>query len=199
MGRSVVITGAAGGLGDRNALASAGAGAPVVLTGPMPSKGAAALEKVLAVHPRAAICDETLELGRLSSAHDFHLGQMWRRHGAAGAAGDDRWFRAAVRSERSQPLRLDGATDADARAGQVSGGRLAQPHRPQPWRIDSLREGTDRAARLCLKAANGLRCRCPRPSRGWPQCLKAPLRLNPSAQTTSTSAARRHRPPPHSA
>ena len=70
-GRLAVITGATGGLGYETALALAGAGARVVLTGRNPIKGAAALESIRAVHPSAAISYETLDLGSLASVHDF--------------------------------------------------------------------------------------------------------------------------------
>lgn len=70
-GRLAVITGATGGLGYETALALAGAGAQLVLTGRNPIKGAAALESIRAVHPSAAISYETLDLGSLASVHDF--------------------------------------------------------------------------------------------------------------------------------
>ncbi len=70
-GRLVVITGATGGLGYQTALALAGAGAQVVLTGRNPEKGAAALENIRAVHPGAAIRYETLDLASLASVQSF--------------------------------------------------------------------------------------------------------------------------------
>jgi len=70
-GRLAVITGATGGLGYQTALALAGAGAQVVLTGRNPAKGAAALERIRAAHPGAAICYETLDLGSLASVRHF--------------------------------------------------------------------------------------------------------------------------------
>jgi len=70
-GRLAVITGATGGLGYETALALAGAGAQVVLTGRNPVKGAAALESIRAAHPGAAISYETLDLGSLASVQDF--------------------------------------------------------------------------------------------------------------------------------
>jgi len=70
-GRLAVITGATGGLGYEAALALAGAGAQVVLTGRNAVKGAVGLEKIRAVHPGATISYETLDLGSLASVQDF--------------------------------------------------------------------------------------------------------------------------------
>ena len=70
-GRLVVITGATGGLGYQSALALAGAGAQVVLTGRNPEKGAAALKNIRASHPGAAIRYETLDLASLASVQSF--------------------------------------------------------------------------------------------------------------------------------
>ncbi len=70
-GRLVVITGATGGLGYQTALALAGAGAQVVLTGRNPEKGAAALKSIRAAHPGAAIRYETLDLASLASVQSF--------------------------------------------------------------------------------------------------------------------------------
>lgn len=70
-GRLAVITGATGGLGYETALALAGAGARVVLTGRNPSKGAAALDRIRAAHPDADIHYDTLDLASLASIQDF--------------------------------------------------------------------------------------------------------------------------------
>jgi NAD(P)-dependent dehydrogenase (short-subunit alcohol dehydrogenase family) len=70
-GRSAVITGATGGLGYETALALAGVGAQVVLTGRNAVKGAAALESIRAACPGAVISYETLDLGSLASIQDF--------------------------------------------------------------------------------------------------------------------------------
>ncbi|PTT93201.1 short chain dehydrogenase [Pelomonas sp. HMWF004] len=70
-GRLAVITGATGGLGYETALALAGAGARVVLTGRNPSKGAAALGRIRAAHPGANIRYDTLDLASLTSIQDF--------------------------------------------------------------------------------------------------------------------------------
>jgi NAD(P)-dependent dehydrogenase (short-subunit alcohol dehydrogenase family) len=80
-GRVAVITGATGGLGYETALALAGAGAQVVLTGRNPAKGAAALEHIRAVHPAADIGYDTLDLGSLASVQDF-AERFKRRHGS---------------------------------------------------------------------------------------------------------------------
>ncbi len=70
-GRLVVITGATGGLGYETALALAGAGARVVLTGRNPAKGATALASIRAAHPRADVRYDMLDLARLDSIQDF--------------------------------------------------------------------------------------------------------------------------------
>jgi NAD(P)-dependent dehydrogenase (short-subunit alcohol dehydrogenase family) len=70
-GKLVVITGATGGLGYETALALAGAGAEVVLTGRNPKKGADALEKIHAIHKNAKISFEQLDLSSLRSVADF--------------------------------------------------------------------------------------------------------------------------------
>jgi len=70
-GRLAVITGATGGLGCETALALAGAGAQLVLTGRNPVKGAAALERIRAVHPAAAVTFAMLDLGNLDSVREF--------------------------------------------------------------------------------------------------------------------------------
>jgi NAD(P)-dependent dehydrogenase (short-subunit alcohol dehydrogenase family) len=80
-GRLAVITGATGGLGYETALALAGAGAQVILTGRNQAKGAVALANIRVVHPAADIRYETLDLGSLASVHEFAEG-FKRRHGA---------------------------------------------------------------------------------------------------------------------
>ena len=70
-GRLAVITGATGGLGNETALALAGAGARVVLTGRNPAKGATALQRIRVVHAGADIRYDTLDLGSLASIQDF--------------------------------------------------------------------------------------------------------------------------------
>jgi NAD(P)-dependent dehydrogenase (short-subunit alcohol dehydrogenase family) len=70
-GRLAVITGATGGLGYQTALALAGAGAQVILTGRNPAKGAAALDAIRAIHPGADISFAALDLGSLASIRDF--------------------------------------------------------------------------------------------------------------------------------
>lgn len=70
-GRFAVITGATGGLGYETALALAGAGAQVVLTGRNQNKGATALASIRATHPSAAVSYEMLDLASLASVKDF--------------------------------------------------------------------------------------------------------------------------------
>ena len=82
-GRLAVITGATGGLGYQTSLALAAAGARVVLTGRNPIKGAAALQRIRALHPSAEISYETLDLGSLASVRDF-AERFKRQHDSLG-------------------------------------------------------------------------------------------------------------------
>jgi NAD(P)-dependent dehydrogenase (short-subunit alcohol dehydrogenase family) len=70
-GRTAVISGATGGLGYETALALAGAGATVVLTGRNDTKGRHAIEKIRSQFPNANISYETLDLASLASVADF--------------------------------------------------------------------------------------------------------------------------------
>jgi len=70
-GKLAVVTGATGGLGYETALALAGKGAEVILTGRSDSKGAAALAAIRAKYPNARITYDTLDLGSLKSVADF--------------------------------------------------------------------------------------------------------------------------------
>jgi NAD(P)-dependent dehydrogenase (short-subunit alcohol dehydrogenase family) len=70
-GRTAIITGATGGLGYETALALAGAGATVVLTGRNDAKGRQALEKVRGQFPNAEISYQALDLASLASVADF--------------------------------------------------------------------------------------------------------------------------------
>lgn len=70
-GKLAVVTGATGGLGYETALALAGAGAEVVLTGRNDAKGSRALEAICARHPEALISYETLDLASLASVARF--------------------------------------------------------------------------------------------------------------------------------
>ena len=69
--RTVVITGATGGLGYETALALAGAGAAVVLTGRNDAKGRDATQRIRGQFPNAEISYETLDLASLASVADF--------------------------------------------------------------------------------------------------------------------------------
>ena len=70
-GRTAVITGATGGLGYETALALAGAGAVVVLTGRSEAKGRLALQAIRDRFPNASISYENLDLAKLASVADF--------------------------------------------------------------------------------------------------------------------------------
>jgi NAD(P)-dependent dehydrogenase (short-subunit alcohol dehydrogenase family) len=70
-GKTAVITGATGGLGYETALALAGAGATVVLTGRNKAKGGLALQNIRSQFPNARISYEDLDLAKLASVADF--------------------------------------------------------------------------------------------------------------------------------
>jgi len=66
-----VITGATGGLGFETALALAGAGAEVILSGRNAVKGQDALRRIRAAHPQARLRFEPMDLANLASVYDF--------------------------------------------------------------------------------------------------------------------------------
>lgn len=70
-GKTAVITGATGGLGYETALALAGAGAMVVLTGRNDAKGRNAIQSIRAQIPDAKVSYETLDLASLASVAEF--------------------------------------------------------------------------------------------------------------------------------
>ncbi|MGH8778249.1 SDR family oxidoreductase [Paraburkholderia sp.] len=70
-GRLVVVTGATGGIGYEAALALAGAGAEVVLTGRDAAKGGVALNRIRVLHPGANVRYEHLDLANLASVRAF--------------------------------------------------------------------------------------------------------------------------------
>jgi NAD(P)-dependent dehydrogenase (short-subunit alcohol dehydrogenase family) len=70
-GKTAVITGATGGLGYETALALAGAGTNVVLTGRNEAKGRDALQNIRSHFPNAAIAYDTLDLANLASVAEF--------------------------------------------------------------------------------------------------------------------------------
>jgi NAD(P)-dependent dehydrogenase (short-subunit alcohol dehydrogenase family) len=70
-GKTAVVTGATGGLGYETALALAGAGAQVVLTGRNDVKGRDALQTIRTQVPNARIVYENLDLASLVSVADF--------------------------------------------------------------------------------------------------------------------------------
>jgi NAD(P)-dependent dehydrogenase (short-subunit alcohol dehydrogenase family) len=80
-GKTAVITGATGGLGYETALALAGAGADVVLTGRNDLKGRHALDRIRARFPSAKVIYETLDLASLASVADF-AGRFATSHAA---------------------------------------------------------------------------------------------------------------------
>jgi NAD(P)-dependent dehydrogenase (short-subunit alcohol dehydrogenase family) len=69
--KTAVITGATGGLGYETALALAGAGAMVVLTGRNEAKGRDALQAIRGKFPSARIAYENLDLANLASVAEF--------------------------------------------------------------------------------------------------------------------------------
>jgi len=70
-GKTAVITGATGGLGYETALALAGAGAVVVLTGRDDAKGRNAIQWIRGLFPNAKVSYETLDLANLASGADL--------------------------------------------------------------------------------------------------------------------------------
>ena len=70
-GKTAVITGATGGLGYETALALAGAGAVVVLTGRNDAKGRNAIQSIRTQFPDAKVSYETLDLASLASVAEF--------------------------------------------------------------------------------------------------------------------------------
>lgn len=70
-GKLAVVTGATGGLGFETAMALAGAGAEVVLTGRNDANGSAAIERICERHPDAIISYEHLDLASLDSIATF--------------------------------------------------------------------------------------------------------------------------------
>jgi NAD(P)-dependent dehydrogenase (short-subunit alcohol dehydrogenase family) len=80
-GKTAVITGATGGLGYETALALAGAGADVVVTGRNDLKGRHALDGIRARFPSAKVVYETLDLASLASVADF-AGRFATSHAA---------------------------------------------------------------------------------------------------------------------
>jgi NAD(P)-dependent dehydrogenase (short-subunit alcohol dehydrogenase family) len=70
-GRTAVITGATGGLGYETALALAGAGAAVMLTGRNDVKGRNAIQRIRGELSNTNVSYETLDLANLASVADF--------------------------------------------------------------------------------------------------------------------------------
>lgn len=102
-GKLAVITGATGGLGYETALALAGAGAEVILTGRNAEKGQDALRRIRAAHPRAKLCFEPLDLASLASVYDFA-----RRIKAEGRPIDILVNNAGVMALADRQLTVDG-------------------------------------------------------------------------------------------
>ena len=102
-GRTAVITGATGGLGYETALALAGAGANVVLTGRNEAKGRQALQTIRGQFPNAEIAYETLDLANLASVAEFA-----KRYAAAHASLDLLVNNAGVMALPQRQLTSDG-------------------------------------------------------------------------------------------
>ena len=102
-GKRAVITGATGGLGFETALALAGAGAEVILSGRNPDKGQEALRRIRAIDPRAAVRFEPLDLASLASVYDFA-----RRLKAEGQRIDILVNNAGVMALTKRQLTVDG-------------------------------------------------------------------------------------------
>ena len=102
-GKTAVITGATGGLGYETALALAGAGANVVLTGRNEAKGRQALQTIRGQFPNAEIAYETLDLANLASVAEFA-----KRYAAAHASLDLLVNNAGVMALPQRQLTSDG-------------------------------------------------------------------------------------------
>ncbi|MDB5589386.1 MAG: NADP-dependent 3-hydroxy acid dehydrogenase YdfG [Devosia sp.] len=70
-GKTAIVTGATGGLGYETARMLAGAGAKVILAGRNAEKGGDALRRIRALHPKADIAFESVDLGNLASIAAF--------------------------------------------------------------------------------------------------------------------------------
>jgi NAD(P)-dependent dehydrogenase (short-subunit alcohol dehydrogenase family) len=70
-GRRALVTGATDGLGLQTALALAGRGAQVILSGRSPAKGQAALERIRAAWPAADVAFEPADLSDLAQVRDL--------------------------------------------------------------------------------------------------------------------------------
>ena len=103
IGKLAVITGATGGLGYETALALAGAGAEVILSGRNAEKGQDALRRIRAAHPQAKLRFEALDLASLASVHDFA-----RRLKAEGRSIDILVNNAGVMALANRQLTADG-------------------------------------------------------------------------------------------
>ena len=78
-GKLAVVTGATGGLGYETALALAGAGAEVLVTGRNVEKGRVAMERIKRAVPSAKARFEMLDLASLASVRAFAAQMIARR------------------------------------------------------------------------------------------------------------------------
>lgn len=102
-GKLAVVTGATGGLGFETALALAGAGAEVVLTGRNEAKGRDAVGRISDRFAHAVACYETLDLASLESVEAFT-----RRFGAMYASLDLLINNAGVMALPTRQTTVDG-------------------------------------------------------------------------------------------
>ncbi|MDR1827691.1 MAG: SDR family oxidoreductase [Methylobacteriaceae bacterium] len=70
-GKTALVTGGTSGIGYETALALAGAGAEVVLTGRNPGTGNAAVERIRAAHKGAVVCYEPVDTSNLALVRDL--------------------------------------------------------------------------------------------------------------------------------
>jgi NAD(P)-dependent dehydrogenase (short-subunit alcohol dehydrogenase family) len=159
-GKTAVITGATGGLGYETALALAGRGATVVLTGRNDLKGRNALDGIRARFPSAKVVYETLDLASLASVADF-AGRFATSHAALDLLINNAGVMAL-------PKRQTTADDFEMQFGTNYLGHYALTARLLPWlrrgnqpRVVNLSSLAHRSGRIDFDDLQGARAYVP--------------------------------------
>ena len=159
-GKTAVITGATGGLGYETALALAGRGATVVLTGRNDLKGRNALDGIRARFPSAKVVYETLDLASLASVADF-AGRFATSHAALDLLINNAGVMAL-------PKRQTTADDFEMQFGTNYLGHYALTARLLPWlrrgnqpRVVNLSSLAHRSGRIGFDDLQGARAYVP--------------------------------------